>query len=99
MDDKQYFQQIDENPELIYYLPRAPYDKLQVGATQTTHPTTPQRTTGELRQLFGRGRGKAKQDELHSHHPYGVCTRSLHSRIQHKMKKNQKLRQRYANAH
>ena len=33
LDDKQYFQQIDQNPELTYYLPRAPYNEPQVGAT------------------------------------------------------------------
>ena len=45
LDDQLYFQQVDENPELIYYLPQAPYDEPQVGATRTTHPTAPQRTT------------------------------------------------------
>ena len=72
LDDNQYFQQIDQSPELTYYLPRAPYKEPQVGATQTAKTTSPQRTTEELCQLFGRGWGKAKQDELHSHHPYGT---------------------------
>ena len=94
LNDNQYFQQIDQSPELTYYLPRAPYEESQVRATQTAQTTTPQRTTEELHQLFGRGRGKAKRDELHSHHLYGTQTRSLQSRIQHKMKKNKKLRQR-----
>ena len=49
----------------------------------------------ELKRIFGRGRGQARQEELHGHRPFGPRTRSLQSRIQHKIKKNQHLHQRY----
>ena len=56
----------------------------------------PQRSTEELKRIFGRGRGQARQEELHVHRPFGPRTRSLQSHIQHKIKKNQHLHQRYA---
>ena len=57
----------------------------------------PCRTTEELIWIFGKGRGQTHRGELHGHRPFGSRTRSLQSRIQRKIKKNQKLRQRYAN--
>ena len=92
LNDQQYFEQVDRASELQYYLPQVPYDEPQVETIQATHQSTTQRTTEELRQLFGRGRGKTRQDKLHNHRPYRACTRSLQSRIQRKIKKNQKLR-------
>ena len=55
------------------------------------------RSTEELKRIFGRGRGQARQEELQGHRPFGPRTRSLQSCIQCKIKKNQHLRQRYAN--
>ena len=57
----------------------------------------PHRTTQELIQTFGRGRGQACREELHGHRPFGARTRSLQSRIQRKIKKTQRMQQRYVN--
>ena len=57
----------------------------------------PCRTTQELMQIFGKGRGQTCREELHGHKPFGSRMRSLQSRIQRKIKKNQRLSQRYAN--
>ena len=57
----------------------------------------PHRTTQELMQIFGKGRGQTCREELHGPRPFGARIRSLQSRIQRKIKKNQRLRQRYAN--
>ena len=53
--------------------------------------------TQELIQIFGKGRGQVHREELHEHRPFGARTRSLQSRIQQKIKKTQRMRQRYAN--
>ena len=55
----------------------------------------PRRTTEDLMQIFGRG--QTCREELHGHRPFGSRTRSLQSHIQQKIKKNQRLRQRYTN--
>ena len=49
-------------------------------------------------QIFGKGRGQAHREELHGHRPFGARTRSLQSCIQQKIRKTQRMRQRYANA-
>ena len=59
----------------------------------------PCRTTEELMRIFGKGRGQARREELHGHRPFDPRTRALQSRIQCKIKKNQRLRQRYTNNH
>ena len=55
-------------------------------------------TTQELMEMFGKGRGQARREELHRHRPFGTRTRSLQSHIQQKIRKTQWMRQRYANA-
>ena len=65
-----------------------------IQAIQTPGPC---RAMQELIQAYGRGRGKARREELHRHQPFGAHTRSLQSRIQRKIKKTQRMRQRYAN--
>ena len=57
----------------------------------------PCRTTQELMQIFGKGRGPTHREELHRHRPFGARMRSLQSHIQRKIKKNQRLGQRYTN--
>ena len=57
----------------------------------------PCRTMQELMQIFGKGRGQTRTEELHGHRPFGSRMRLLQSRIQRKIKKKQRLRQRYAN--
>ena len=56
----------------------------------------PHCTMQDLIQTFGRGRGQARREELHRHRPFGARTLSLQSRIQRKIKKTQRMRQRYA---
>ena len=78
----------------MYYLQDTPAAQDYRLANQSAEP---QRTTEELKRIFGRGRGQARREELHGHQPYGPRTRSLQSCIQNKIKKNQQLCQRYAN--
>ena len=59
---------------------------------------SPRRTTQELMQIFGKGRGQARREELHGHRPFSTRTRSLQSHIQWKIRKTQQMRQRHANA-
>ena len=56
----------------------------------------PHRTTQELMQIFDKGRGKMRREELHGHRPFGARMRLLQSHIQQKIKKTQRMRQRYA---
>ena len=77
--------------------------KLTEHSTRTGHWLAnqvpgPHRTTQELMQIFGKGRGQVHREELHGHRPFGARTRSLQSSIQRKIKKTQWMRQRYANA-
>ena len=70
------------------------------GSTQDHTPANqapgPRCMMQELIQTFGRGRGQARREELHGHRPFGTHTQSLQSRIQRKIKKTQRMRQRYA---
>ena len=88
LDDDRYYRDID----CIYET----YGQTQnhVPVTQTPGPHC---TMQELIQAYSRGRGQARRDELHRHQPFGAHTRSLQSRIQRKIKKTQRMRQRYVN--
>ena len=88
LDDERYYRDIDH----IYETYGQTRD--HVPAIQTPGP---RRTMQELIQVYGRGRGQARREELHGHQPFGACTQSLQSRIQRKIKKTQRMRQRYAN--
>ena len=87
LDDDRYYQDIDHAYET--YGPTR--DHIPVNQTPG-----PRRTMQELIQTFGRGRGQAHREELHGHRPFGARTQSLQSRIQRKIKKTQRMRQRYA---
>ena len=63
--------------------------------TSANQAPGPCRMMQELIQTFGRGRGQAHREELHGYRPFGARTRSLQSRIQRKIKKTQRMRQRY----
>ena len=63
--------------------------------TTANQAPRPRRMTQELIQTFGRGRGQARREELHGHRPFGACTQSLQSKIQRKIKKTQRMQQRY----
>ena len=90
LDDEMYYVQIDK----LYNS----YDTL---AAQDYWPANqapgPCRTTEELMWIFREGRGQTRREELHRHRPFGSRMRLLQSCIQQKIKKNQRLQQRYAN--
>ena len=90
LDDERYYEEVDR----AYYT----YGTL---AAQDYWPANqapgPRRTTQELMQIFGIGRGQMHREELHGHRPFVARMRSLQSCIQRKIKKNQRLRQRYTN--
>ena len=90
LDDDQYYAEVNR----AYYSHEAQAAQDYWPANQSAEP---HRTTEELKRIFSKGRGQARREELHGHRPFGPRTRSLQSRIQHKIKKNQRLHQRYAN--
>ena len=90
LDDEKYYEEVDR----AYYTYRTPAAQDYQPANQVPGP---RRTTQELMQIFGKGRGQTHREELHRHRPFGSRMRLLQSCIQQKIKKNQRLRQRYAN--
>ena len=90
LDDDQYYAEVDR----AYYSNEASAAQDYQPANQSSEP---RRTTKELKRIFGKGRGQARREELHGHRPFGPRTHSLQSRIQSKIKNNQRLCQRYAN--
>ena len=90
LDDDQYYVQIDRT----YYSHETLAAQDYWPANQAPGPC---RTTEELMRIFGKGRGQARREELYGYRPFGPKTCSLQSRIQHKIKKNQRLHQRHTN--
>ena len=90
LDDDQYYMEIDR----LYYSHETPAAQDYQLANQAPGP---HRTTEELMRIFRKGRGQARREELHGHRPFGPRTCSLQSHIRCKIKKNQRLRQRYTN--
>ena len=90
LDDDQYYMEIDRAYYSHETLTAQDYQLANLAAE-------PCRTMEELMRIFRKDRGQARREELHSHRPFGLRTRSLQSRIQHKIKKNQRLHQRYTN--
>ena len=88
LDDERYYRDID-----CMYKTYA-QNRAHIPVIQTPGP---HHTIQELIQTYSRGRGQACRKELHGHQPFGAQTRSLQSRIQRKIKKTQRMRQRYAN--
>ena len=62
LDDDRYYQEIDWAYET--YGPTRDY-------IPVNQAPGPHRTTQELIQTFGRGRGQARREELHEHRPFG----------------------------
>ena len=91
LDDDKYYQEVDRVLDTYGTLPAQDY---RLANQAPGH----RRTTQELKQIFGKGRGQAHREELHGHRPFSTRTRSLQSRIQQKFRKTQWMRQRYANA-
>ena len=92
LDNDQYYMEIDRS----YYSYETPAAQDYRPAKQAPGPC---RTIEELMRIFGKGRGQTRREELHRHRPFGPRTHSLQSHIQRKIKKNQRLCQRYANNH
>ena len=88
VDDERYYRDIDRMYDTYSQ------DPAHIPDIQTP---TPHRMMQELIHTYGRGRGQAHREQLHGHQPFGAHTRSLQSRIQRKIKKTQRMRQRYAN--
>ena len=91
LDDDKYYQEVDR----AYHTYGTPPAQDYRPANQAPGPC---QTTQELMQIFGKGRGQVCREELHRHRPFGARTRSLQSHIQQKIRKTQRMRQRYANA-
>ena len=90
LDDNRYYQEIDCAHQTYGPLPAQDY----IPANQASGPRC---MTQELMQIFDKGRGQVHREELHGHRPFGARTRSLQSCIQQKIKKTQRMRQRYVN--
>ena len=90
LDNETYYEEIDKL-----------YDSYDTLAAQdyrlANQAPGPRRTTEELMQIFRKGRGQTRREELYGHRPFGSRMRSLQSCIQRNIKKNPRLRQRYAN--
>ena len=83
LDDEKYYEEVDK----AYYS----YGTLAAQDYQLANQALgPHRTIEELMQIFGKGRGQTCREELHRHRPFGSRTRLLQSRIQRKIKKNQR---------
>ena len=72
LDDDKYYQEVDRVFD-TYGTPPAQDYRL------ANQAPSPHRTTQELMQIFGKGRGQACREELHGHRPFGARTRSLQS--------------------
>ena len=92
LDDDKYHQEVDRAFDTYGTPPAQDY-------RPANQDPSPCRTTQELMQIFGKGRGQMYREELHRHRPFSARTRSLQSHIQQKIRKTQWMRQRYANAH
>ena len=90
LNDDRYYQEVDHAYQTYGPLPAQDY----IPANQAPGPHL---MTQELMQIFSKERGQARREELHGHRPFGARTRSLQSRIQRKIKKTQRMRQRYEN--
>ena len=94
--DQKYYSQNNTTPGLDYYIPEPEYYNSDTRPKQyKTHQNPnvylpPPPDTDDLRRWHSRGRGGARQLELHSHSLYGEKTRSLESQITRKHKKNQR---------
>ena len=65
LDDERYYRDIDRMYKTYSQ------DRAHIPGTQAP---TPHRTTQELIQAYGRGKGQACREQLHCHQPFGACT-------------------------
>ena len=75
LDNETYYEEIDK----LYNSYDTPAAQDYQLANQALGP---RRTTEELMQIFRKGRGQTRREELHGHRPFGSRMRSLQSRIQ-----------------
>ena len=75
LDDDRYYQEIDRAYQTYGSIPAQDY----IPANQAPGPC---RTTQELMQIFGKGRGQAHREEFHGHRPFRARRGSLQSHIQ-----------------
>ena len=68
LDDDRYYREIDRVYQTYGPLPAQDY----IPANQAPGP---RRTTQELMQIFGKGRGQVHREEIHGHRPFGTRTR------------------------
>ena len=68
LHDDRYYQEIDCAYKTYGPLPAQDY-------IPTNQAPGPRRTTQELMQIFGKGRGQVCREELHGHRPFGARTR------------------------
>ena len=80
LSDDEYYAEIDR-AEFRNYTPASQYDQPACcqEAPRPSQADAPRRSTEELKRIFGKGRGQARWEELHSHRPLGHKTCSLES--------------------
>ena len=80
LSDGEYYTEIDRT-ELQYHILVSPYNwpTCRQVAPRPPQAGASQQSTEELKQLFRKGRGKARWEELHSHRPFGHKTCFLES--------------------
>ena len=68
LSDNKYYAEIDR-AEFTNYTLASQYDKPahHQEVLRPSQADTPRRSTEELKRIFGKGRGQARQEELHSH--------------------------------
>ena len=100
LSDDDYYTKIDR-AEFTNYTPALQYDQPAhcQEALRPLQADAPTQSTEELKRIFGKGRGQARWEELHSHRPFGHKTHSLEIYIQCKSRKNQCLHKRYTSHH
>ena len=75
LDDDKYYQEVDRVYNTYGTLPAHDY-------RPANQAPGPHRTTQELMQIFGKGRGQVHREELHRHRPFRARMRLLQSCIQ-----------------
>ena len=69
LDDDKYYQEVDRDFDTYGTPPAQDYGP-------ANQAPSPRRTTQELMQIFGKGRGQAHREQLHGHRPLGTRMRS-----------------------
>ena len=70
LDDNKYYQEVDRAYHTYRTLAAQDY-------RLANQAPSPHQTTQELMQIFGKGRGQMRREELHGHRPFSARMRSL----------------------